>query len=143
MSFKMRDSVRSGAHELGEQWKVDRHLYLTEDKSRVVEEGDPEGRWLWAAPGRLVPMAQAKRLGALREAADSVEAPDEDSDEESAVEEKQSGPSENKMVSDPAGDKARPDAKSVRAWAKEQGMDVPAKGRIPDEVVNAYQDAHE
>lgn len=178
-TFRMNDSVRSGAHELGEQWTVDRHLYLTEDKSRVVEEGDPDGRWLWAAPGRQVPMAQAKLLGAIRsekeakaaetdsddevevdeeveeaaragEVADQVAqstfpvAEDHPEDPEVTVEseEKQAVPAENKMVSGPEGDKGRPDAKTVRAWAKDNDVDVPAKGRIPDDVLDAYTQAH-
>lgn len=44
---------------------VDRHLYLTEDRSRVVEEGDPAGRWLWAAPAQRKPRQEAVRLGGL------------------------------------------------------------------------------
>lgn len=163
-AFRMNDSVRSGAHELGEQWTVDRHLYLTEDKSRVVEEGDPEGRWLWAAPGRQVPLAQAKLLGAIagespdgeapagevEDAARAGEAADQeaqatipvanDNEEEAVVEEKQSGPAEHKMAA-AEGDKA--DAKTVRAWAKDNDVDVPAKGRIPDDVLEAYRQAHQ
>jgi len=45
---------------------VDQHWYLTGDKSRVVPEGDPGARWLWAAPGDAVPRGEALRLGALR-----------------------------------------------------------------------------
>lgn len=44
---------------------VDRHLYLTEDGARVVPEGHPAGRWLWAAPGSEVSRADALRLGAV------------------------------------------------------------------------------
>ncbi len=40
------------------------HLYLTEDRNRVVREGDPAGRWLWASPGTEVSMREAIRLGA-------------------------------------------------------------------------------
>lgn len=50
---------------MAETVKIDRHLYITEDGSRVVEEGDPAGRWLWAAPGQDVPRAEAERLGAV------------------------------------------------------------------------------
>lgn len=45
---------------------VDRHLYLTEDRGRVVEENDPAGRWLWASPGSEVDMDEAVRLGAVQ-----------------------------------------------------------------------------
>jgi hypothetical protein len=44
---------------------VTEHWYLTEDKTRVVREGDPESRWLWASPGTQVPRADAVRLGAI------------------------------------------------------------------------------
>lgn len=35
-----------------------------------------------------------------------------------------------------------PSAKDVRAWAVDQGIDVPARGKVPDDVVEAYQAAH-
>ncbi|MER7002211.1 hypothetical protein ABT297_04070 [Dactylosporangium sp. NPDC000555] len=44
---------------------VTQHWYLTEDKTRVVPEGDTSGRWLWAAPGSEVNRAEAERLGAV------------------------------------------------------------------------------
>lgn len=31
----------------------------------------------------------------------------------------------------------------VRAWAREQGIDVPARGKLPDEVIAAYQAAQQ
>ncbi|UNZ22193.1 Lsr2 family protein [Streptomyces sp. 891-h] len=37
---------------------------------------------------------------------------------------------------------AKVDAKAVRAWAAEQGLEVPARGKLPDSVVEAYQVAH-
>lgn len=36
-----------------------------------------------------------------------------------------------------------PDTKAVRAWAAEQGIEVPKRGRIADAVVEAYTAAHE
>jgi len=48
-----------------EQTTVTQYWYLTADGARVVPEGHPEGRWLWAAPGQTVPAAEAVRLGAL------------------------------------------------------------------------------
>jgi hypothetical protein len=32
--------------------------------------------------------------------------------------------------------------RAVRAWAAEQGIDVPARGRVPASVVEAYTAAH-
>lgn len=40
-----------------------------------------------------------------------------------------------------ADDEPKPKAADVRAWAKEQGLDVPAKGKLPDELVEAYRAA--
>lgn len=36
-----------------------------------------------------------------------------------------------------------PSLKAVRAWAKAEGIDVPARGKLPDEVIARYQAAHE
>jgi len=36
----------------------------------------------------------------------------------------------------------QPDAKQVRAWAAEQGLEVSPKGKIPAEVYEQYQAAH-
>src|SRR5690606_9892280 len=30
----------------------------------------------------------------------------------------------------------------IRAWAKEQGLEVPARGSLPSDVVDAYHKAH-
>ena len=35
-----------------------------------------------------------------------------------------------------------PNPREVRAWAVEQGYEVPARGRIPAEVTEAYNAAH-
>lgn len=36
-----------------------------------------------------------------------------------------------------------PDSKAVRAWAAEQGIDVPKRGKISDAVVEQFTRAHE
>jgi Lsr2 len=36
---------------------------------------------------------------------------------------------------------AKSDSASVRAWAKDAGYDVPARGRIPKSVLTAYEEA--
>jgi len=36
----------------------------------------------------------------------------------------------------------KPTAKAVRAWAKDEGIEVPARGPIPDDIVDRYQAAH-
>lgn len=35
----------------------------------------------------------------------------------------------------------QPDAKAVRAWAAEQGIEVPPRGKLPADVVERYQAA--
>jgi hypothetical protein len=35
-----------------------------------------------------------------------------------------------------------PKAAEIRAWAKENSLAVPAKGRIPADLVEAYRNAH-
>jgi len=47
--------------------KIDRRLYLVEDKSRVVEAGDPDARWLLCPAGGEVPRADAERYGLFDE----------------------------------------------------------------------------
>jgi hypothetical protein len=79
---------------------IDRHLYLTEDESRVVEEGDPAGRWLWAAPGAQVKRRDAEQLGAVKADPGPEAAP-----EKSEAEPKQQTPRVNKQRAKPA-DKA-------------------------------------
>lgn len=62
MSWELSHSAGGPAQELV---TVAEHWYLTEDRCRVVKEGDPAGRWLWASPGTEVPRADAIRYGAL------------------------------------------------------------------------------
>lgn len=50
---------------MSEKVKADRHLYLTADRTRVVEEGDPDSHTLWVSPGYSVPVEDAERLGAV------------------------------------------------------------------------------
>lgn len=66
MGLEYIHSERGIRRMSGETVVIDRHLYLTEDKSRVVEEGDVDGRWLWAAPGQEMSKEEAERLGAVK-----------------------------------------------------------------------------
>jgi len=45
-------------------------------------------------------------------------------------------------VDAPADESPEPAAKDIRAWARAEGIDVPARGPIPDEFAAAYQAAH-
>lgn len=42
--------------------KLDRRLWLTADGSRLVEDGDVEAAFLWAAPGDEVDAVELERL---------------------------------------------------------------------------------
>ena len=55
--------------------KLDRKLWLTEDRSRVVEDGDPEAAFLLGTAGKEIPDDEAERLGLTsRPAAKKAEA---------------------------------------------------------------------
>lgn len=54
-----------------EQYEVKERLALTED-DRLVPEGDPDARWLFAIPGRPIPMADAIKYGLVKEKAESA-----------------------------------------------------------------------
>lgn len=74
---------------------MDRHLYLNEEKDRVVEENDPASRTLWCTPGMSVPLAEAERLGAVK--ADSeTESVEEPAKQRTPAQNKQRKPRENK-----------------------------------------------
>jgi hypothetical protein len=45
--------------------RLDRTLWLTAEKDRVVEDGDLEAAHLYGNPGHAVPRAEAEKLGAL------------------------------------------------------------------------------
>lgn len=55
----MKTNVPLGPTE--EQWRSDRHLWLTADGKRVVEDGDPDAAILYATEGTLVPLSDAQR----------------------------------------------------------------------------------
>lgn len=49
-------------------------LCLTEDRSRLVPDTDPDARWLFCTPGAPISRANAERYGLLAEAESEVEA---------------------------------------------------------------------
>ncbi|MER7126751.1 hypothetical protein [Micrococcus luteus] len=62
---------------MSERITVDRRLYLVEDGSRVVGEGDPDARWLYCVPGQPILRAEAERFGLLGEPPEGDEEPEE------------------------------------------------------------------
>ena len=49
-------------------------------------------------------------------------------------------PAARRPVAEPPG--RAPTAKTVRAWARNKGIEVSDRGRVPADVVKRYQDAH-
>lgn len=49
---------------MGETVTMDRKLWLTAAKDRLVEDGDPDARFLFCVPGRQVAVSELERLGA-------------------------------------------------------------------------------
>lgn len=88
-----------GTRPMGETVVINRHLYLTEDKQRVVEENDPAARWLWASPGQEVSRAQAEFLGAVAPAAPA--AAEEAAPEEAVVETAEAEPADDEPAKEP------------------------------------------
>lgn len=75
--------------------KADRKLYLTADRARLVEEGDPAAAFLFATPGKEISSSDAEKYG-LKPAA--------------KAEEKEAAPADNKQAAEPA-NKARQSAR--------------------------------
>ncbi len=50
---------------MSERVMADRRMYLTEDRTRAVPEGDPEARFLLCTPGTYLSRADAARYGLL------------------------------------------------------------------------------
>ena len=74
--------------------KLDRTLWLTAGRDRVVEDGDPEAAFLLGTAGKEIPDAEAERLGLVGKP------------KAAPVEEKQAEESANKQAP-PASNKAR------------------------------------
>lgn len=52
---------------------VTERLWLTEDRQRVVPEGDPAARFLFATPGTRIHAEDARRYGLVSDAGDQEE----------------------------------------------------------------------
>lgn len=60
--------------------KLDRTLWLTSDRDRVVEDGDPEAAFLLGTAGKEIPDAEAERLG-IEPASKKAQAEEKKADE--------------------------------------------------------------
>lgn len=72
-------------------WIADRRLWLTPDKSRAVEDGDPAAAFLLIAPGQGMSRARAEELGVIRDTKQPQSKTESDADlkEKSKPEDKQ------------------------------------------------------
>lgn len=55
---------RDGDEDM-DMYEVDVRRCLTED-DRLVEENDPDARWLYCTPGQRIPMADAVKYGLVK-----------------------------------------------------------------------------
>lgn len=95
-------------------YKADRRIYVTADRSEVVEESDPRAAILLAAEGQEITDAEAKRLGLVgKKAAEpdpvvvqsSAADPEPPADEEATRAKAVAGPPETKAQAAPKADK--------------------------------------
>lgn len=61
---------------------ADRKLYLTADRERVVEEGDPEAAFLFVTPGKEISAADAEKYGLEQKAKAEAKQADEPANKE-------------------------------------------------------------
>lgn len=114
------------------KYTVKERLYYTEDKTRVVPEGDPEARFLFAPAGRQILEETARDLGLLDEdtptdTGQPAEEPDPAADE--AAPPATSGDSSEFVESVTAGsatDETEPPAEAVQ----EEGHVCPDCGKV-------------
>ncbi len=93
--------------------KLERKLWLTADKSEVVEDGDPAAAFLLGLPGDEIPVSEAHRLGIkARPAKPAKEAEPEGNKEAPPGADKEAAPAGNKGRATRA---KSPRAKSPRA----------------------------
>jgi outer membrane biosynthesis protein TonB len=126
MALEYRYQPRDGGSSV-DTVKVDQHWYLTEDKDRVVPEGNPAARWLWATPGMDVPRAEAERLGAVavEDTEEVVEEPAPEPAEEPAETVKEKPAPPNKQQTKPDTKAATPaDVPALRKQAEKAGVQV-------------------
>jgi hypothetical protein len=104
--------------------EVDRRLWLTADKDKLVEDGDPKAAYLWASRGKKVHAADAERLGYV-----PTERPD-DADPGEAVEGSLPPQGDEVDLPDPAPEEATveepvPEEKAVEAPAEDKAAPTP------------------
>jgi len=88
--------VKGHGGPTGAQVTVDRPLFLTAEKDRLVEAGDPDGRFLFCAAGKRVSRTELLRLGV------EIVSPDEviEKVDDEKTEDKSDNASENKSDED-------------------------------------------
>lgn len=107
-------------------------MYIRSNAGGVVEIGDERAKALLAT-GSWYPLDKAETA-----VEDSEVTPEGDETPEPAEE-----PEELPEAQEEAStETARPDVATVRAWAKENNVEVSDKGRVSGAVYDQYADAH-
>ena len=83
-------------HEPQGVWVSDRRLWLTADKSQVVEDGEDGAAFLLCTPGRSIPKAQAAALGLVKKPVEESPADEPEVKEQEKPEDKQRAKPANK-----------------------------------------------
>ena len=89
MPFKVTTMKDQADSEQQDIWIADRRLWLTADKSRAVEDGDPTSAFLLIAPGQGMSRAQAEQLGVIPQSKEPEPEPVADLKEKEKPEDKQ------------------------------------------------------
>lgn len=84
---------------------VDRRLWLTADRKRAVEDGDPKARFQLCAPGKRVLRSELERVGVKIKSGKKKDA----AKSEEPAENKADAPADNKTAEAPADTKAPAD----------------------------------
>lgn len=120
-------------------------IWRTRD-GRHVPDGHPDAAVLAYGPAAKVPDAVVAELKQHAKPEDKAithhedKAADADRDEDGDLPEG-SGPAEHDD-DDGDDDKPEPSAAEMRRWAKSERIAVPARGRLPDDVIDRYKAAH-
>jgi hypothetical protein len=82
-----------------------KRLYVTMDRSRVVDESDPEAAYLLVAEGGSLTEEEARQYGLMGGDAPTPEAPEAEAPAEEEADAKAKRPAANKAVTGPAENK--------------------------------------
>lgn len=118
-------------------------LYRTASGEFVDERyAGPERKSLYCTPGQRILRTQAERDGLLAFVDELAE--DDEGDEGDGTTVDDGGAESEDVEGEQASAEPKPDkvsAKDVRAWAKDEGIEVPQRGKLPEDVIERYREA--